>query len=146
MKLEHLIQGYNFNKIPAKINQEINKDNEKAGVIKFNEDIYASYLLDKKGFVEAINLFSNCVTARASKITSDNQIEHTINVLTIIQKTIELLGNTKKEEANSILNQLEIFNGQLKKKAVRFLDYIYKIESMDGILMFSIVKEDEGEK
>ena len=146
MKLEHLIQGYNFNKIPAKINQEINKDNENAGVIKFNEDIYASYLLDEKGFVEAINLFSNCVTARASKINIDSQIEHTINTLTIIQKTIELLGNTKKEEVNSILNQLEFFSGQLKKKAVRFLDYIYKIEPMDGILMFSIIKENEGEK
>ena len=33
IKLKYLIQGYNFNKIPAKIDKEISQDEERAGVI-----------------------------------------------------------------------------------------------------------------
>ena len=144
MNLKHLIQAYHFNKINAKIEDEINDQDERAGVIQFNEDINASYLLDEDNTVIAMNIFVNGITI--NNRTLDNQLEHTIQSLTIIQKTIELLGNTKKEEANSILNQLEMFSGQLKKKAVRFLDYIYKTEPISGMLMFSILYDELKEK
>lgn len=144
MNLKHLMQAYNFNRIQAKIDKEINEQDERAGVIKFNKDINASYLLDKENTVIAMNIFINGVTTNGRTI--DNQLNHITQALIVIQKTIELLGNTKKEEANSILNQLEMFSGQLKKKAVRFLDYIYKIESIDGMLMFSIVYDELEEK
>ena len=36
MNLKHLIQGYNFNKIPARIQEEINTPEEQAGVINYN--------------------------------------------------------------------------------------------------------------
>lgn len=141
MKIEHLIQAYNFNKIPAKIDKEINQDKERAGVIKYNEDINGSYLLDDEGIVVAINIFSNCVVENNK--TMVNQLKHTTNTLTIIQKTIELLGNTKQEEANQILKQLGIFSGKIKRKAVRFTNYVYKIDVANGLLVFSMLEEAE---
>lgn len=141
MKLEHLIQAYNFNKIPTKIDKEINQDKERAGVIKYNEDINGSYLLDDEGIVVAINIFSNCVVENNK--TMVNQLKHTTNTLTIIQKTIELLGNTKQEEANQILKQLGIFSGKIKRKAVRFTNYVYKIDVANGLLVFSMLEEAE---
>lgn len=141
MKLEHLIQAYNFNKIPTKIDKEINQDKERAGVIKYNEDINGSYLLDDEGIVVAINIFNNCVVENNK--TMVNQLKHTTNTLTIIQKTIELLGNTKQEEANQILKQLGIFSGKIKRKAVRFTNYVYKIDVANGLLVFSMLEEAE---
>lgn len=141
MNLKHLIQGYNFNKIPAKIDKEINQDGEKAGVIKYNENIHGSYLLDDEGIVVALNVFSNCVVV--DNKTMDNQLKHTTKTLEIIQKTIELLGNTKQEEANNILKQLGMFSGKIKAKAVRFTNHIYKIDTANGLLMFSMLEEED---
>lgn len=141
MKLEHLIQGYNFNRVPVMLEREIKDKQEVAGVLKFDEDINASYLLDEEGIVIAMNLFSNCVVANNK--TMNNQLKHTTKTLLIIQKTIELLGNTKQEEANKILKQLGLFNGQIKSKAVRFTNHIYKIDIANGLLLFSILEEIE---
>lgn len=140
MKLEHLIQSYQFNRIPAKIKQTMKDKNEVAGVIEFNENIYASYLLDEEGFVIVLKLFINGIVDKNKKIA--NQIKHTTQSLIIIQKSIELLGNTKKEEANKILKSLGIFSGKIKEKAVKFFNYIYEIESPDGLLMFSILENE----
>ena len=139
MNLKHLIQGYNFNNIPAKIDQEINKAGERAGVIKYNEDTNGSYLLDNEGIVVAINIFSNCVVEKDK--TMDHQIKHTTQTILIIQKTMKLLGNIKQEEANKIMKQLGMFSGQIKEKAVRFLNYVYKIDAANGLLMFTMVEE-----
>ncbi len=141
MKLEHLMQAYSFNKINANIEKETNNQKEKAGVIKFDDDINASYLLDDEGIVVAINLFSNCIVMNNKTI--DHQMKYTINTLTIIQKTIELIANTKQEEANNILKQLKLFSGKLETKAVRFIDYVFKIEIIEGLLMFTIIKENK---
>ena len=100
MNLKHLIQGYNFNKIPARIQEEINTPEEQAGVINYNENTNASYLLDEEGMIKTICLFSNCIATNCKSIKE--QLEHVTQTLIIIQKTIEILGNTKKEEANSI--------------------------------------------
>lgn len=141
MNLKHLIQGYNFNKIPAKIDKEINQEGERAGVIKYNENIHGSYLLDDEGIVVAINIFSNCVVEKDK--TMDNQLKHTTQTLLIIQKTMELLGNIKQEEANNIMKQLGMFSGNIKEKAGRFLNYVYKIDVANGLLMFTILEEAE---
>lgn len=140
IKLEHLIQGYNFNRIPAKIDKEINQDGESAGVIKYNDDTNGSYLLDNEGIVIAINIFSNCVVENNK--TMEHQLKHTTQTLLIIQKTMELLGNIKQEEANKIMKQLGMFSGTLKEKAVKFLNYIYKIDTANGLLMFSMIEKD----
>ncbi len=139
MKLEHLIQAYNFNKIPAKIEKEIDSPEEKAGVIKFNEDIYASYLLDEEEFVSSVNLFINAIKAN----NLDIQLKHTTDVIIIIQKTIELITDVTQEEANNIMKSLGLFNGKLKEKAVRLIDYIYEIKPENGIIIFSMLKENK---
>lgn len=141
IKLEYLIQGYNFNKIPAKIDKEINQDDERAGVIKYNDDTNGSYLLDDEGIVIAINIFSNCVVEKDK--TMNHQLKHTTQTLLIIQKTMELLGNVKQEEANNIIKQLGMFSGKLKEKAVRFLNYVYKIDIANGLLIFSMIEEKD---
>ena len=140
IKLEHLIQGYNFNRIPAKIDKEMEQDEERAGVIKYNDDTNGSYLLDNEGIVIAINIFSNCVVENNK--TMEHQLKHTTQTLLIIQKTMELLGNIKQEEANKIMKQLGMFSGTIKEKAVKFLNYIYKIDTANGLLMFSMIEED----
>ena len=107
MKIKHLIEGYNFNCIPAKINNEVEESGEKAGVIKFTEDIYASYLLDEEEFVSGLNIFINAV------------------------------------KQNNIMTKLGLFNGKLKEKAVRLIDYIYEIKPENGIIIFSMLKENK---
>ena len=139
MKLEHLIQAYNFNKIPAKIEKEIDSPEEKAGVIKFNEDIYASYLLDEEEFVSSVNLFINAIKAN----NLDIQLKHTTDVIIIIQKTIELITDVTQEEANNIMKSLGLFSGSIKEKAVRLFNYIYKIDGIKGILHLCILKENK---
>lgn len=136
MKLEHLIQAYNFNNIHAEVEKEIEDDVEKAVVLKFNENISASCLIDAEGIVVSINLFSNCVVTNNKTLI--NQLEHTVTTLNIIKKTIELLGNTSKEEANNILKELNMFKDTLKTKAVRFLNTIHKVNISNGILIYSM--------
>ncbi|MCI8618142.1 MAG: hypothetical protein HFJ60_07950 [Clostridia bacterium] len=140
MKLEHLIQGYRFNRINAKIQQEIQQE-DKAAVININEDINASCLIDDEGIVTAMNLFSNCVVQNNK--TMKKQLEHTTQTINVIQKTIELLGNTKQEEANKIMNMLGMFSGKLEAKAVRFTNHVYKIDVANGLLIFSIIEDSD---
>ena len=140
MKLEHLIQGYRFNRINAKIQQEIQQE-DKAAVININEDINASCLIDDEGIVTAMNLFSNCVVQNKKK--KKKQLEHTTQTINVIQKTIELLGNTKQEEANKIMNMLGMFSGKLEAKAVRFTNHVYKIDVANGLLIFSIIEDSD---
>lgn len=113
MRLKHLIQAYNFNKIPATLNKEINQDNEKAGVIKFNENINAAYLLDEEEIVVALNIFCNCIT---KELTIDSQISHTLKVIEVLQKTIELIANIPKKEVNMILKKLGLFDNTFQKR------------------------------
>lgn len=139
MNIKHLVQGYNFNRIPVKVEKEIEKNEERAGVLKFDTDISASYLLDEENIVVAMNLFVNCVVT--NKKTLDRQIEHTTKTIEIIQKTIELLGNTSKEEANTIMKKLGMFKGKIVEKSLRYREYLYRIESTGGLLIFSILEE-----
>ena len=124
MKIKHLIEGYNFNCIPAKINNEVEESGEKAGVIKFTEDIYASYLLDEEEFVSGLNIFINAVKQNNKEAKGQ-------------------LGNLTQSEANSIMTKLGLFNGKLKEKAVRLIDYIYEIKPENGIIIFSMLKENK---
>ena len=113
MKLEHLIQAYKINNIEAEL-KEMNSDNEKAGVITFANGISASYLLDDEDIVIAIKIFFNCLTTDKLKI--QNQISHTIKILTIIQNTIMLLSNIPQKECNIILERLGLFDNTFVKR------------------------------
>lgn len=145
MKLEHLIQTYNFNRIPARIDKEINQDGEKAGVIKLFNGITASYLLDEEDIVIAIKLFINCLTEDKKTIT--NQIDHVVKIINVIQKTIELLGNIPQKEANLILEGLGMFNNSFKEgKRIRHIDHVYSVEVVNGLLCFTITEEVVNEQ
>ena len=137
MKLEHLIQAYNFNKIPAKIKEEIEQDNERAGTIEFYNGIVASYLLDNENIVIAMKLFMNCLTR--DTLTLTGQLNHTIKALQVMQQTIMLLGNVPQIECNIILEKLGLFDNTFsKEKQIKHLEHIYKIEVIDGLLCLSI--------
>ena len=140
MKLEHLIQGYNFNRIPAKINKEINQDGERAGVINLYNGMSASYLLDEEEIVVAIKIFFNCLTTNDK--TLDNQLSHCIKIINVIQKTIEILGNIPQKEANLIIEGLGMFDNTFKDgKKIKHLEHMYKAEVVNGLLCFSIIEE-----
>ena len=137
MKLEHLIQAYNFNKIPAKTKEEIEQDNERAGTIEFYNGIVSSYLLDNENIVIAMKLFMNCLTRDILTLTG--QLSHTIKVLQVMQQTIMLLGNVPQKECNMILEKLGLFDNTFSKgKEIKHLDHIYKIEVIDGLLCLNI--------
>lgn len=136
MKLEHLLQAYKLNNIEAEL-KEMNKDNEKAGVITFTNGISASYLLDDEEIVVAMKIFFNCLTRDTLTIT--NQLSHTIKVIQIMQNTIMLLENVPQKEANMILEGLGLFDNTFKDgKQIKHLEHTYKIEVIDELLCLSI--------
>ena len=136
MKLEHLLQAYKLNNIEAEL-KEMNKDNERAGVITFANGISASYLLDNEDIVIAMKIFFNCLARNDFKLTS--QINHVIKIITIMQNTIMLLGNVSQKEANMILEGLGLFDNTFKDvKQIKHLEHTYKIEVIDGLLCLSI--------
>lgn len=137
MKIEHLIQAYNFNRIPAKIKEENEYENERAGVIVFNKGISASYLLDNEDIVIAMKLFINCLDK--DNLTLTGQLSHTIRVLQIMQQTITQIGNISQKECNMILEKLGLFNNTFRKeKQIKHLQHAYKIEAVNGLLCLSI--------
>lgn len=137
MKLEHLIQAYNFNKIPAKIKEEVEQDNERAGTIEFYNGIVASYLLDNEDIIVAMKLFMNCLTR--DTLTLTGQLNHTIKVLQVMQQTIMLLGNIPQKECNMILEKLGLFDNTFQNgKQIKHLEHTYRIEVIDGLLCLTI--------
>lgn len=114
MKLEHLIQSYNFNKISARIKEEINTPNERAGVIEFYNGIAASYLLGSNDTVISIKLYINCLTRKALNLSG--QLSYITNALLVIQQTIMLLSNISQEECNILLTKLGLFNNTFQKR------------------------------
>lgn len=113
LKLKHLMQAYRFNRIPAAIDKEIEENKEKAGVIKYNENINAAYLIDNDEVVISLNMFCNCIT---KDMNANAQINHSTEVLRIIHKTIELIGNIPQKEINMILEKLGLFNSTFTKR------------------------------
>lgn len=137
MKLEHLIEAYKYKEIKA----EITSQEGKAGVIKFNEYIYATYYEDDE-IVKSIQVFANTITSKEIS----NQVEHTINLLKVLSNTIELLTNVSEEVRNMILDTLGLFNNTFKEgKQVKYNGYGYKIEIADGLILFTIGEIDNEE-
>lgn len=136
MKLEHLIQAYKVNNIEADI-KEMNSNNERAGVINFANGISASYLLDNEDIVIAMKIFFNCLTTDSLKI--QNQLSHTIKILSIMQNTIMLLSNITQKECNMILEKLGLFdNTFIEGKRIKHLEHSYQVEVIDSLLCLSI--------
>lgn len=133
MRIDHLIQTYNFNEIPAKINEE----KDRAGVINFYKGIVGSYLLDNESVVISMKIFFNCLTVDEKNLS--NQLNYTIKILNVMQKTIMSLDNVSQEECNMILEKLGLFDDTFKDgKQIKHLDYSYRIEVVDGLLCMTI--------
>ena len=90
MKLEHLMQAYKVNKINAEL-KEMNVKDVKTGVITYANGILASYLLDKEDIVVAMKMFFCCLTPDILNV--QNQVEHTVKIINIMQNTISLLSS-----------------------------------------------------
>lgn len=113
MELEHLIKAYKQNEINIEV-KDMSNDSERAGVITFEKGISASYLLDNEDIVIAMKIFFNCLANETMKLNA--QLNHTIKVLTIMQKTIILLGNIPQKECNMILEALGLFDNTFQKR------------------------------
>ena len=143
MKLEHLIQAYNFNNIQANIKEEYKEAEERAGVIEFDKNINASYLLDDEDIIVDMIIFCNCIElpARSSNkdLTIINQIDYTIRIINVLQKTIELISDVPKKEANMILEKLGMFDSTFKEgKQIKHLEHSFSINIYEGLLKFEI--------
>lgn len=140
MKLEHLIQAYNFNKVQANIKEEVQQEGDRAGVIEFYKGITASYLLDSEDIVTNLIIFCNCL---AEQKDLGKQIEHTTKVIKVLQKTIELLANVSQLEANMILEKLGLFDNTFQQgKQIKHLEHSYQIKIINGLLCLSIKEND----
>lgn len=136
MRLDYLLQAYKLNDIEAEL-KEINTDNERAGVIMFENGISASYLLDNEDIVITMKVFFNCLARNNFKV--EVQINHVIKIITIMQNTIMLLSNISQKECNMILGKLGLFdNTFIQGKQIKHLEHEYKIEVIRGILCLSI--------
>ena len=137
MKLEHLIEAYKYKEMKA----EITKQEDKAGVIKFTDYIYATYYEDDE-IVKSIQVFANTILSKEV----NKQLEHTINLLKVLSNTIELLTNVSEDIRNTILDTLGLFNNTFKDgKQVKYNGYGYKIEIADGLILFTIGEIDNEE-
>jgi hypothetical protein len=137
MKLEHLIEAYKF----KELNVEMIEQEDKAGVIKFTDYIYATYYEDDE-IVKSIQVFANTIADKEI----NNQLEHTINLLKVLSNTIELLTNVNEEVRNMILDTLGLFNNTFKDgKQLQHNNYGYKIEIADGLILFTIGEIDNEE-
>lgn len=135
MKLEHLMQSYKVSNIEAEL-KEMNNENEKAGVITFGNGMSSAYLLDNEDIVVSMKLFFNCLS---DKLTIISQLNHTIQVLNIMQNTMMLLSNITQKECNIILDSLGLFNNTfMEGKQIRHIDHNYRLEVIDGLLCLSI--------
>ena len=139
MKLEHLLKAYKLNNINAEI-KDVNNEIERAGVITFANGISASYLLDVEDIVIAMKIFFNClITDEKGKLTITNQINYTIKIIRIMQRTIMLLANIPQKEANMILEHLGLFDNTFGSgKQIKHLEHEYRIETIDGLLCFTV--------
>ena len=136
MKLEHLIQAYKFNNIEAEV-KDMSDDKERAGTITYGNGISSAYLLDDEEIVISLKMFFNCLTN--GKLELFNQLDYTLKILNIIQKTIILLSAIPQKECNMILDKLGLFDETFKEgKQIKHLDHVYKIEVVDGLLCLSI--------
>lgn len=143
MKLKHLIEAYNFNNISAILKQELRNKEESAGVIAFEKGINGSYLLNNEGTVSNLIIFANCLALfskqKSKKEMLNNQLDHSIKVIKILQKSIELLAHIPRKEANMILEKLGLFDGTFKEgKQIKHIEYSFRAEIKEGLLMFSI--------
>lgn len=151
MKLEHLIQAYKLNNIDTEL-KDMSNENERAGVITFNEEMSASYLLDNEDIVIAMKIFLNPLpqaqpphTPPAPNISSIELINHTTKIINIIQNTIMLLANIPQKECNMILDKLGMFDNTFKEgKQIRHLEHSYRMEIVQGLICFSINENIEN--
>ena len=131
MKLDHLMRAYKYFKIESKLDEE-------EGIINFGKGIKAAYLLDKDRTVTCLKI---CINANLESRTDEEQLEYSIQVLSIMQQSIMLLGNTGKKECNMILRGLGVFDGTYGEgKQIRHIDHEYKVEVISGLIMLSIVE------
>ena len=134
MKLEHLMQAYKHNGIePIEVKRV---EEERSGVIKFTDDIYATYYEDDE-VVRSIQIFATALTSKAK--TASNQVIHTTELLKVLSHTIDLLANTTQKERNDILKSLGLFNGAFKEgKYIQYQTHMYKIEIVESLILFTL--------
>lgn len=139
MKFEHLIQAYKVNNIKADV-ETMDENNERAGTIKFDKGIASAYLLDDEDIVISLKMFFNCLGGN----TMSEQLSHSIKVLNLIQQTIILLSNVSKKECNMIIEKLGLLDSSFKGgKMIKHLDFVYRVEVIDGLLCFSLDEVEE---
>lgn len=136
MKLEHLLECYRYKGIHY---QNIDKESyvasdHKTLIIHFNKHVKAVCCSDSE-IVHNIR-----VVADWNKDIS-NYTRHTLNVLHVIQASIDCLSNISQNEINIILRSLGLYDGSfVKGKEIKNDENLYKIEVINGVLMFTIAK------
>lgn len=134
MKLEHLIQGYKFNKIKVIDLAENKKD--KSGVLKFTDNIFLTYYKDDEEIITSVVI---CADPKVSD-TINIQLKHTTNLLKAISNTILLLGNTTTPQATKIMTSLGLYNGTfIEGKKLKFNDYNYFVEIINNLFIFKVI-------
>lgn len=136
MKLEHLLECYRYRGIYY---QSIDEDS----YITSNDKIITIHFDKHMKLICCSNseiVYNIRIVADWNKDIS-NYTMHTLYVLHIIQASIDCLSNISQNEINIILCGLGLYDGSfVKGKKIKNNENLYKVEVIDGVLMFTIAK------
>ncbi len=113
-------------------------EKEMAGILKFTEDIFAVFYIDKKEkYVKSIQIIASAISTK--EINLANQISHTTDILKIIKNTIMILSDFDDKTINNLLSELGLFNEKfIAGKEINYNNYLLKISTNNGLLLFTL--------
>ena len=136
MKVEYLLECYRYHNICYKsIDEEsIITSDDKIFIINFDKHVKAVCCKNSE-IVYSIRIVADW----GMGISNYNM--HTLNVFNIIRTSINCLSNISHKEINIIFSSLGLYDGTfVKGKKIKNYENLYKIEVIDGILVFTIAK------
>lgn len=133
MKLEHFIMTLNHNNIHTEVH---NVNEGVSGVLKVNDNISIVYYQGEE-VVQSVQL----LYAAVGSYKPDEQLEHITSILNITDVLTRTLCNL---EGRVVMNQLGMFNQEsFKPKEISYLDNMFKVDTVDGIVFLTIATENE---
>ncbi len=136
MKLDHLLECYRYKGICY---QHVDEESYVASnnkVITIHFDKHTKIVCCSNS-----EMVYNIRVVADWKKGVNNSAMHTLNVLNIIQTSINCLSNISQNEIKIILCSLGLYDGSfVKGKKIKNDENLYKVEVINGVLMFTIAK------
>lgn len=114
----------------------LKKEESISGVIKYTEDIYASYFLEENE-VKSIQIFATSKVGNSIQ----SQISHATKLIETFQNIAISVCDIEKEVVNQLIKDLGLFDKSFIRGRQQFLfDYLFKAEATDGLILLTIAE------